>query len=490
MGKEARMVEPWAREEMSAADLSDRRLNARLVEVLSQLGSRPTASIPAACGGHAEMTAAYRLFDNESVSFERILAPHVEAARRRVALQSAVVLAQDTTEMDLTRPERQVAGVGPLDSGPRRGMLLHLLHAFSDDGTPLGTLRATPWMREAGAAGAPSSGGQRAAIPIEEKESCRWVETLRHAWAEARRSPGTHMICVADSEADIHEVLVEAVRGPNNADWIVRSCQNRVAQTADGESTARRLRELALAQAVLFTSTIQVRGRKAKVGCEKRRRRQPRQSRRATVEVRAAARVVLRAPWRPPDRRLPPVTVNVALVREVHPPDDDEPVEWLLLTSLPVEEAAQAREVIRLYCVRWMIEVFFRVLKTGCRVEDRRFERIERFQSCLAIYLVVAWRTLYVCRLGRACPETDCEAIFDPAEWKAAWTIARRSNPPAKPPPLGEMILLVAEFGGYVPRKNSPPGPQTVWLGLQRAHDFALCWNRFGPETRKDVTLV
>ena len=482
------MAEPWVVEEMGTADLEDRRLNDRLKAVLSQLGHRPAASIPAACGGHAEMTAAYRLFDNENASFERILAPHVEATRRRVALQKTVVLAQDTTEADLTRPERQVQGAGPLDSGARRGMLLHLLHAFSEDGTPLGTLHAAPWARPDGAGGEAPSRGRARTIPIEQKESRRWVETLRQVHAEARRCPPTHMICVGDSEADIYEVLAEAQNGPDNADWIVRSCKDRVLQQGTGQ-TERRLYELAQAQPVLFTHSIHVRGRTAKVACDKRPRRQPRQSRQAAVEVRAAARVVLRAPWRPPGRP-PPVPVNVVLVRERNPPDGDEPVEWLLLTSLPVEAAAQAREVIRFYCLRWMIEVFFRVLKSGCRVEDRRFERMRRFTSCLAVYLIVAWRTLYVCRLGRACPHIDCEAVFDPAEWKAVWTIARHSAPPPKPPSLGEMTRLVAELGGYVPRKNSPPGPQTIWLGLQRSHDFARCWRTFGPGARKDGPLV
>jgi len=130
------MVPPWVVEEMKTADLKDQRLNQRLREVLSQLGARPTASIPAACGGHAEMTAAYRLFDNEKATWEALLQPHIEATRQRVAEQAEVVLVQDTTEVDVTRPEQHVVGAGPLDGGARRGALLHQLHAFLPDGTP------------------------------------------------------------------------------------------------------------------------------------------------------------------------------------------------------------------------------------------------------------------------------------------------------------------------------------------------------------------
>ena len=481
------MAESWAREEMRNVNFEDRRLNERMQEVLSQLGKRPTASIPAACGGHAEMTAAYRLFDNDNVTFERILAPHAEATRARMALQRTVVLAQDTTEVDLTRPEQQVNGAGPLGAGARRGMFLHVMHAFCEDGTPLGTLGATAWARPEGAGNGALTRKRARALPIQQKESYRWVETLRQAQAEARLCPATQLICVGDSESDIYEVLAQAQSGPKNADWIVRAGKDRVVMP-DGDET-RRLREKVAAQPALFTQTINARGRKAQVACDHDRRRRPRKSREATIEARAASGVILQPPWRPGGRPAP-VIVNVVLALEKNSPPNDAPVEWLLLTGLPVDAPERARDVIGFYCLRWMIEIFFRVLKSGCRVEERLFEQIERFEACLAVYLIVAWRTLYVCRLGRTCPEIDCESIFDPAEWKAVWTVARRGPLPSSPPPLGEIILLVAELGGYVTRKNSPPGPQTIWIGLQRTQDFAHCWRTFGPDARKDNPLV
>ena len=484
------MVVPWVLDEMKTADLKDKRLNNRLREVLSQLGGHPTASIPAACGGHAEMTAAYRLFDNEKATFEGILQPHADATRQRVAQQTVVVLGQDTTELDLTRPEQQVKGAGPLDGGARRGALLHPLHAFTPDGTSLGTLHALAWVRDEQVGCASLSRAQRAASPIEEKESYRWVDTLRRAGEEALPCPSTQLVCVADSEADIYELLAEGMAEPRRVDWIVRACQDRALQPENGQPAAgTHMREQVLAQPVLFTHMIKVRGRRAKVACETRGRRQPRQSREAEVEVRAA-RVTLRPPWRA-DRKLPTLAVNVVLVREKNPPKDDEPVEWLLLTSLPSDEIEQVRRVIQYYCVRWMIEVFFRVLKSGCRVEGRRFEHIDRLLSCLAVYLIVAWRSLFVCRLGRGCPDISCEAVFEPAEWKSVWKVIHRSDPPGVPPRLGEMVRLVAQLGGYVNQKGrDPPGPQTVWIGLQRMHDFALCWQLFGPDARAGPQLV
>jgi len=469
---------------MKTAELNDKRLNDRLRVVLGQLGEHPTASIPAACGGYAEMAAAYRLFANDKVTFDNILQAHGDATRQRIVGQPVVILAQDTTEVDLTRPEKPVVGAGPLDDGARVGALLHLLHSFTPDGTPLGTVHAVSWARDAGTAAASSlSRAERAATAIEEKESYRWITTLRHARTVANDCPTTCCVCVADSEADIYEFLVEGTEGPENLHWIVRACQDRALCLENKEKSATpSLSEHLLVQPVLFTKTIHVRGRKTKVACETRSRRQARQSREAEVSVRAA-RVTLRPPRRP-GGKLPTVTVNVVLVRENNPPAGEQPVEWLLLTSLPIEDLEQVRQVIQYYCVRWMIEVLFRVLKSGCRVEGRRFEHLDRLTTCLAVYLIVAWRTLYVCRLGRSCPDISCEAVFEPAEWKAAWKVVRREDPPLQPPPLGEIVRLVAQLGGYVNRKRAdPPGPQTLWIGLQRVHDFALCWQMFGPES-------
>jgi Transposase DNA-binding/Transposase Tn5 dimerisation domain/Transposase DDE domain len=477
------VLAPWIIEEMKSADLRDKRLNKRLQQLLSQLAGQPTASIPAACGGNAEMSAAYRFFDNDKVGFHGVLQPHIDTTRIRIAAQPVVLLVPDTTEIDVTRPEQQVLGAGPLDGGTRRGVFVHLMHAFTPDGTPLGTVQAIPWTRDDGKPRhATQTRGERAATPIEQKESFRWLLSMHQAREEAERCPGTRIVSVADSEADILEVLAAGMEQPRTADWIVRSCQDRalVDDLDETRVALDYLREEVLAASVLFRQAITVRGRAAKVACEDRSRRQPRKPREAVVAVRAA-RVTLRAPERPAGQ-LPDVTVHAVLVSEVDPPEDDVAVEWLLLTSLPIDTIDHVRLVVQYYCTRWMVEILFRVLKSGCRVEKRRFEQVDRLLPCLAVYLIVAWRTLYVCRLGRSCPEISCEAVFEPAEWKSVYQVVKREPPPKQPPKLQELVRLVAQLGGYVNRKSDDePGPQTVWLGLQRLHDIALCWQVFGP---------
>jgi hypothetical protein len=438
------------------------------------------------------MAAAYRFFDNDQVDFESILEPHVEATRRRIAQQPVVILAQDTTELDLTRPDQQVVGAGPMDGGDRRGAFLHPLMGFTPDGTPLGTLYAETWTREDEPATSQAQREQkRKHTPIEEKESLRWLDAYRQANQEALALESTQLVCVADSEADVYELLEEAQAEPGVADWIIRAGQDRALQKKQPSSKATpHLRERVLTEEVLFTQTLNVRGRgPTKTSCDDRSRRQPRESRTAEVEVRAAC-VTLRAPWRH-DRKLADTSVNVVLVTEVDPPAGDVPIEWTLLTSLAIDDVEQVRHVIQYYCVRWMIEVFFRTLKTGCRVEERRFEHIDRFVACLAVYLIVTWRTLFVCRLGREFPEINCEAAFEPAEWKSVYRVVRQAWPPSTPPTLREMVRMVAQLGGYINRPRADePGPQTVWLGMQRVHDVAKCWRIFGPDTRTEQILV
>jgi hypothetical protein len=471
------MIAPWAHDEMCAADLGDERLDRRAELLLSRLGARPNLSIPAACRGKAEIKAAYAFFDNEKVTFDKVLEPHIQCTRARMAERKVVLLVQDTTENDGKRPEKPVTGMGLLDDA-RPGFLLHEMHAFTPEGTPLGTAWAAIINRTEGISHAPTAEKQRQRkhTPLAEKESVRWLTALQKARAIARELPGTCCICVGDSEADIYELFAEP-RGDRPVHWLFRACQDRAVQGDEGG----RLRDQLLAMPKLYEAELKIRSRKAMTNGEKRARRQTRETRQASVEIRAKT-VTLRPPQRPGQEKLPPVQVNVILVREPNPPQEDQPIEWMLLTTLPIETPEQVRTIVEYYCVRWWIEIFFKTLKSGCRVEERRFEDIERLLPCLALYMIVAWRTLLACRLGRECPELDCEILFEPSEWKAVWFTTYKTKPPKQPPTLQQMVHLIASLGGYIERKQSEPGPKTMWIGMQRMFDLAMAWETFGPE--------
>jgi hypothetical protein len=462
--------------EVGNARFGDQRLTRRLGKIIDELEAKPTMSVPAATRGRAEMEAAYRFFDNPKVSPERIQQPHIEATRQRIAQSDVVLLVQDTTELDLTRPKQQVVGAGPLERDNRLGAFLHPLVAFDGDGLPLGVAWQKSWARDE--IGTKLTAKQRRdrlrKTPIEEKESIRWVEGIRAAREVAETCPGTPCICVADSEADIYELLSEP-RSTRDGQLhlLIRACQDRALSDCH-ESSLEAVRKAAC----LYRCSVNISAREPKIKSDTRKRRERREARIAEVEVRATT-VTLRPPHRP-DRKLPQVTVNLVLVEEAKPPEGETPIQWLLVTTLPISQSEQIRQIVCYYCIRWQIEIYFRTLKSGCRIEERQFEKLDRLLNCLAVYSIVAWKIMYLCRLGRECPDLDCEVIFEPSEWKSVYMTVRQELPP-KPPRLNEIIRMIATLGGYVDRRSTQPGPQTLWLGLQRVHDLSTAWESFGP---------
>ncbi len=219
------MIATWASNEMRTADLGDERLDRRVELLLSRLGTRPNLSIPAACMGKAEMKAAYAFFDNEKVTFDKVLAPHIECTRVRMAQHKVVLLVQDTTENDGKRPEKPIVGMGLLDDS-RPGFLLHEMQAFTPEGTPLGTAWAEIINRTEGICHAPRGEKElkRKQTPFAEKESVRWLTALQKARDVAQELPDTCCICMGDSEADIYELFVEP-RGDRPVHWLIQACQ-------------------------------------------------------------------------------------------------------------------------------------------------------------------------------------------------------------------------------------------------------------------------
>lgn len=464
-------------DEVQDAALGDQRLTKRLGKLIEQLGAKPNMSVPAATHGRAEMEAAYRFFDNDKVSPEKILEPHIEATRERISQAEIALLVQDTTDLDLTRPQQQVRGAGPMEYETRRGAFFHPLVAFNDHGLPLGVAWQKSWTRNQIKKMTKNEKGRwLRETPIEGKETFRWIEGLRAAREVAEACPQTACVCIADSDADVYELFCEP-RATSSGELhvLVRACKERI--SADAGLTWL---EAARATACLFQCSVNVSGRTAKLATDTRKRHETRGARIAELEARATTVTVL-----PPYRqgpKLPQVTLNVVLVEEPHPPGGATPIQWLLVTTLPIEDVEQVRQIISYYSIRWQIEIYFRTLKCGCRIEDRQFETLERVLNCLAVYTIIAWKVMYLSRLGRECPKLSCELIFEPSEWKSVWTTVRREDPPSNPPSLNEVIRMIASLGGYVIRKSTQPGTQTLWFGLQRVHDLSTAWETFGPD--------
>ena len=464
-------------QELGACQFGDMRLTKRAQRLAELLGERPNISIPAALKTRADIEACYRFFNNQRVTPETILQPHLECTRRRIEQLDFVLLVQDTTEIELTRPEQQVQGAGPMDCQSRRGAFFHPMIAFDDDGVPLGLVGQRSWTRDAISKATNAEKLQkRRQTPIEEKESYRWLQGVHCADEVAARCPETTCVVVGDSESDIYDIFAAAVNSPqSNVELLVRAGQNR--STIDGQDWWEKVR----GTQKIGEQTVTIRARTAKTtNTPKSARSRSREGRIAELEIRTAT-IQLRRPLHG-DRRLPEsITVNVVLCEEANPPEGADAISWMLVTTLPIDTDHDVQRVISGYCVRWQIEVYFRTLKSGCRVEHRRFETIDRVLNCLAFYSVIAWRVMFVCHLGRQCPELDCEIIFEPSEWKSVYAVLGLKHPQQGCPSLNELVRAIARLGGFIDRPKNQPGTQTLWIGIQRCYDLSNAWNAFGP---------
>jgi hypothetical protein len=472
----ATTVTSWIEDELQSIDLGHARRNERCALIMKRLAVDPQASINAACHGASEMVGATRFFQNEAVREEDILAPHRHATLRRMKQYRVVLVIQDTTELDFTHENLVVEGTGPLNDEGRLGLLDHVQLAVTPQRLCLGVLSAKIWARD------PEmfrTCKQRKYNPIETKESYRWLEGYREACHVAAGLPDTQIISVGDAENDIYECFVEAeqAQSPARAEWLMRASENRALPERDEEAgpcTYRKLRDEISNAKVIGQFILQL------------PRTPKRKARRAELTVRAK-RIRLKPPYRK-EQTLPEISLHVILVRETNPPAGEEPIEWLLLTSLPIKTYRQVKRAISYYAARWTVEVFFRTLKTGCRVEHLQLRTAARLRRCLMMYQVIAWRVLYVTMLGRETPDLPCDVVFSEEEWRAAWTICSKEPLPRKAPPLKTFLPLVARLGGYKGRKgDAPPGPKTMWITIRRITDFALAWVAFGPYRQEPV---
>lgn len=502
-------MQDWIADEFEFLDLGDERRNNRLRNFVDNRMKHPTLSIPAATTATdtathtSEVAASYRLLDNKSVTPQGILAPHYLRTLERIRKTAVVIVAQDTTEIDLTRPIQRVDGVGPLGSAleERVGAFCHALLALTDEGVPLGLLKGKLWARSPDDPRHKLTAAERARLrdstPFEDKESVRWVEGYREACSAAAACPQSKIVCVSDSESDIFELFQETKRtdAGRRAHWIVRACQHRKVLDAETDNAStddrspaaatkgksrsaaddrppKELFEAALKLPKFGEQELSIRARPATSG---QKRKAARSARQARCQLRAGT-IEIAAP-QDMGAGVEAVTVNAVLLRELDPPKGEAPIEWLLLTDLPIDRIEDVRTVVSYYCHRWGVETYFKVLKSGCRIEASRLETLKRFSNFLAVNMVVAWRLCHLTLLCREHPDLPCTAVFTPDEWRAAYAHATKKHPPKTPPSLAEMIEIIGSLGGWIKRKNGgPPGVKSMWIGLQRVNELADGW--------------
>ncbi len=485
-------MQDWIGMELETSEIGDARLDARYKIIMNDLSQKPSFSIPTACNSWKDTFAAYRFFANERTDEKSILEPHQDATLKRIQEQKVVLTAQDTTEIDVTRRHEKMAGAGPLSEANRLGFFNHTMLAITSDRIPLGVVHAQIYARDmeeflTNQKDKKNRDKKRKLKPIEEKESYRWLIGYQKACEIQSQCPETQIVIISDSEGDIYECFSEGALSENNeckADWIIRACQDRSVQGERIGYTYPKLWQEAAKAEIMGQLEIKVTGNEPK-SKDSRKRRQKKTGRTAIVTVQAKE-LEIRAPYRK-GQKLSNVKVNAVYVSEINPPDDEPPVEWLLLTRLPIKSFEVACLVIEYYCCRWQIEIYFRILKSGCKVEELQSESAERFIPCLAMYMIIAWRVMFLLMLGRECPDMPCDAVFSEDEWQSVYVIVKKKKPPEDVPRLEEMVKIIAGLGGYLGRKHDgPPGPKAMWIGLQRMADYAMAWRTFKSVKKPD----
>ena len=405
------------------------------------------------------------MLDNEKLDPSRILVAHHDSLSQRVKGEKVVLAIQDTTYfrfdalVDLRREE------------PRKrfrdmhGVIMHHCLAVSTTGLPFGQISHKLYNRDIGSYYGGHHDHQK--IPIEQKESFRWIESLRETNAFGDQH-GVKLVTVADRECDIYEFLQEATE--LGEDFVIRASKDRrTVEHSYTKSPEKKIWYLVENSPVIGSYQI-------KLNQKSRTRSVELAVRSCCITLKPPARLIAAR-----SKKLVPVTVTCILVREENPSTDDEAIEWMLLTNFKVTSFSEAREKISWYEKRWTIESFHKVLKSGFRAEKCQLKTPERLYRFIATIAVLAVRLYEFSHLARDYPEECCTKILKDHEWKALeHKVKGQKSTSNKPPNLAKAITWVAVLGEYLNRKNDPPpGTMVIWRGWKRLQDIADAWLEF-----------
>lgn len=459
--------------EFLAADFGDERLSKRLLRVASSAASSPDKGFPAQAGDDAALEATYRFLNNPKVSVELILAPHLRMTCQRVAAAGLTYAVHDTTDFQFCG-EAARAGLTPVSGPGKRGFLGHFTLAVSADGsrTPLGLLSLRCWTRPASFRRA-TDRRQRLASP--DNEHLRWGEQVTEV---SERLGGTaQVIHVMDREADAYALLDLMVRQGDR--FIVRAAQDRGLVAPDGGPTKLFPALAALPPVFERAVPLSKRGRQGKQPATVKRH-PPRSTRLAKLCFSASPLTIQRPRG---CEGAPCLQLNYVRVYEVETPEDVEPVEWRLITTEPSETVEQVLAIVDGYRTRWLIEEYFKALKTGCAFEKRQLESKDALLKALALFVPVAWRLLRLRALTREAPATPADQALTPTHLLMLQVLKRknlvkslRHVPLSETPTVQEALFAVAALAGHL-KNNGPPGWQLLGRGLDQLLVMELGWN-------------
>jgi Transposase DNA-binding/Transposase DDE domain len=455
----------WVDEELSKSDFKDERLGKRFRTLVERLSDGIGESIPLVCQDWANTKAAYRFLSNEQVDEDAILGGHFQSTKMRFSVtEGPILVLQDTTEFSFQRKKPALIGTtcrvnsGRDKAGRVRhhtvcGILMHSSLAITTEGLPLGLAAIKFWTRKKfKGCNALKKKINPTRVPIEKKESVRWLENLRQS-TELFEEPD-RCVHVGDRESDIYELFCMAQDLKTH--FLVRACVDRL--TKNGEHTIEdEMQEVR----IKGLHHIEVSDRKGNL-CA------------AVLEIRYRRIRVL-----PPigkQKRYPPLMLTVIHAQERGEPKGREKVDWKLITDLPVTSRKEAIEKLNWYALRWKIEIFHKILKSGCKAEESKLRTAERLVNLISILCVLAWRNFWMTMINRSTKTAPPSLVLTKNEVTILDQLVKDKVERRKSEKnLSSYLNKIARLGGYLARANDPPpGNIVMWRGLSRLTDIEL----------------
>ena len=454
--------------EFEGADLGDERLNRRLSRLADCFAVAPAASFPRLTSSDSDLEGVYRFLRNERVTPDRILSPHLAKTVERVGTRP-VLAVHDTTELAFGGlGERK--GLGRInEAGEKKGFFAHVALAVAADGSrqPLGVAGLHTIVRT-GPARALNRHTRKAGTP---NQNTKWSEL---ALRVEKALPGA--IHIMDREADSYEIADALAQ--EGARFVIRVCRDRLQEDEGGET---RMFAAADKGRIFATRTVPLSRRRGRTFAPDRKIHPPREERHAKLCIRASTHTILR-PKRPALANCSKsLTVNAVTVEEVDTPAGIEPISWRLITTEAVGTTAQVEAVIDAYRARWVIEEYFKALKTGCAIEKRQLESFRSLVNALAVFAVLAWRQLLLRSVARLTPNAPATDALTERQVRVLHDLSRVEGeriPRVKlsPAPMAkDALAAVAQLGGHL-KSNGEPGWQVLGRGLESLLLIELGW--------------
>ena len=458
----------WLNDELEGCNFADARLGKRFRIVLERFSQGLGETIPLACQDWASTKAAYRFFSNRRVSEQEILAGHFQATRARFHITGGRILVlHDTTEFSFQRADPLAIGVtksvnsGKDSAGRLRthtvcGLLMHSSLVVTTEGLPLGLAAVKFWTRKKfKGCNALKKKINPTRLPIEEKESVRWLENLKQATTLLNEPE--RCVHIGDRDSDIYELFCAAQGAKTH--FLVRIHADRLAE--DGTRTISQEMDETPVKGLHRIEVRDPQGNRSE----------------ATLQLRYRRLRVF--PPAGKQKRYPELNLTVIYAQELGTPKDREPINWKLLTDLPVSSRAEAIQKLVWYAARWKVETYHKILKSGCKAEESRLRTAERLVNLIAVFCILSWRLFWMTMLNRSDSGMSAGHVFSETERQLLdHLVPDRAVDRALKRSLSFYITKLAKLGGYLARSgDSPPGNKVMWRGLSRLTDIELGFN-------------